>query len=56
MVLTASRFSQVDFHLLVSKQSRFAPMLGKMDAAFSRAWKKGRIQEVISAYEGPSPP
>lgn len=55
ITLTESRFSQVDLHLLLSKKSRFAGWMPRIDEAFRRATAKGRIREIVSRYEHPAP-
>jgi len=50
IVLTRSRFSRVDLHLLLSRKSRFASWMPKIDAAFANVRKKGRIASIISGY------
>jgi len=47
--LTASRFSRVDFHLLLGKKSRFAGQMPLFDSAFTRS--KDRIHDLIAGYE-----
>ncbi len=51
IILTKSRFSQVDFHLLLSRKSKYAPWMSRIDTAHERAEKSGRIQAIISKYE-----
>ncbi|HCY83781.1 MAG TPA: hypothetical protein DHV36_01450 [Desulfobacteraceae bacterium] len=51
IVLTKSRFSQVNFHLLLSKKSKFAQWMPEIDAAFQRASAKGRIKAIVDQYE-----
>jgi len=51
IVLTKSRFSQVDFHLLLSRKSKYASWMDRIDDAHEKAEKSGRIQAVISKYE-----
>jgi len=50
IVLTRSRFSQVDLHLLLSRKSRFASWMPKIDDAFENVRKKGRIATIVSGY------
>ncbi|MCG8618105.1 MAG: transporter substrate-binding domain-containing protein [Desulfobacterales bacterium] len=51
IVLTKSRFSQVNFHLLLSKKSKFAQWMPEIDAAFRRASAKGHIKAIVDRYE-----
>ncbi len=51
IVLTKSRFSQVDFHLLLSRKSEFSGWMDRINQAFSRARQSGRIQALIAGYE-----
>jgi len=53
IVLTKSRFSQVDFHLLLSRKSQYVSWMDRIDSAFEKAEKSGRIQNIISGYESP---
>ena len=54
VILTDARFSQVDFHLLLSKKSMFSSRMDDIDAAFERAEKNGRIQSIVTRYEARS--
>ena len=54
IVLTKCRFSQVDFHLLLSRKSSFANRMKDINAAFERAEQKGRIQDIVLKYESDS--
>ncbi len=50
IVLTGSRFSQVDLHLLLSRKSRFSSWMPQIDDAFENVRKKGRIAAIVSGY------
>lgn len=52
--LTRSRFSQVEFHLLMGKRSGFAGRMPLFDAAFERARQRGAIRAIAERYEDPA--
>ena len=49
--LTESRFSQVDFHLLMGRKSRYATWMERINRAFERIRRDGRLKAIVARYE-----